>query len=40
MDVPTIIAARSEMQFEQIRLLFRSYQRETEALAEASGACP
>ncbi len=36
----TIITARSEMQLEQIRLLFKGYQQEVEALATTSGACP
>jgi hypothetical protein len=35
----TLIQPRSEMQFEQIRLLFRDYRAEVEALVAAHGGC-
>jgi hypothetical protein len=35
----TVLAARSEMQFEQFRLLLGEYRAEAEQMATASGAC-
>ena len=35
----SIIAARSEAQFEQIRLLWREYRADVEALTLADGTC-
>ncbi len=34
-----IIAARSEAQFDQVRLLWKDYRLEVEAMASAEGSC-